>query len=178
MNKIRSPPDYLQPKNTMEEDKMENDYNKNYFWVKRDLEGNKHYYFKIKGQYHEVSEEVYKTCYNSFKKEEREKEKRSEFKVSSLDQLDNNNTALVDKIANDKNQYDIFNVNEEVENVMNIINHLSEEEKDLITNLLINNKTERELAIKMGISQSAVNKRKKRIIENIKNKIIYGSFLL
>ena len=178
MNKIRSPPDYLQPKNTMEEDKMENDYNKNYFWVKRDLEGNKHYYFKIKGQYHEVSEEVYKTCYNSFKKEEREKEKRREFKVSSLDQLDNNNTALVDKIADDKNQYDIFNVNEEVENVMNIINHLSEEEKDLITNLLINNKTERELAIKMGISQSAVNKRKKRIIENIKNKIIYGSFLL
>jgi len=178
VNKIRSPPDYLQPKNTMEEDKMENDYNKNYFWVKRDLEGNKHYYFKIKGQYHEVSEEVYKTCYNSFKKEEREKEKRREFKVSSLDQLDNNNTALVDKIADDKNQYDIFNVNEEVENVMNIINHLSEEEKDLITNLLINNKTERELAIKMGISQSAVNKRKKRIIENIKNKIIYGSFLL
>ena len=45
---------------------------------------------------------------------------------------------------------------------MNIINHLSEEEKDLITNLLINNKTERELAIKMGISQSAVNKTKKK----------------
>lgn len=157
---------------------MENDYKRNYFWIKRDLKGNKHYYFKIKGQYHEVSEEVYKTCYNSFKKEEREKEKRSEFKVSSLDQLDNNNTALVDKIADDKNQYDTFYVNEEVENVMNIINHLSEEEKDLITNLLINNKTERELAIKMGISQSAVNKRKKRIIENIKNKIIYGSFLL
>lgn len=148
---------------------MENDYKRNYFWIKRDLKGNKHYYFKIKGQYHEVSEEVYKICYNSFKKEEREKEKRSEFKVSSLDQLDNN-TALVDKIADDKNQYDTFYVNEEVENVMNIINHLSEEEKDLITNLLINNKTERELAIKMGISQSAVNKRKKRIIENIKNK--------
>lgn len=96
---------------------MENDYKRNYFWIKRDLKGNKHYYFKIKGQYHEVSEEVYKTCYNSFKKEEREKEKRSEFKVSSLDQLDNNNTALVDKIADDKNQYDTFNVNEEVENV-------------------------------------------------------------
>ena len=74
---------------------MENDYNKNYFWIKKDLEGNKHYYFKIKGQYHEVSEEVYKTCYNSFKKEEREKEKRSEFKVSSLDQLDTNNTVLL-----------------------------------------------------------------------------------
>ena len=52
---------------------MENDYKRNYFWIKRDLKGNKHYYFKIKGQYHEVSEEVYKICYNSFKKEEREK---------------------------------------------------------------------------------------------------------
>ena len=170
MNKIRSPPDYLQPKNTMEEDKMENDYNKNYFWVKRDLEGNKHYYFKIKGQYHEVSEEVYKTCYNSFKKEEREKEKRSEFKVSSLDQLDNNNTALVDKIADDKNQYDTFNVNEEVENVMNIISQLSEEDRNLITNILIKTKTERELSALMGVSQPAIHKRKKRIIENIKNK--------
>lgn len=39
---------------------MENDYKRNYFWIKRDLKGNKHYYFKIKGQYHEVSEEVYK----------------------------------------------------------------------------------------------------------------------
>ena len=158
MNNIRSPPDYLQPKNTMEEDKMENDYNKNYFWINRDFKGNKHYYFKIKGQYHEVSEE------------EREKEKRSEFKVSSLDQLDNNNTALVDKIADNNNQYDTFNVNEEVENVMNIINQLSEEDKNLITNLLIKNKTERELSALMGVSQPAIHKRKKRIIENIKNK--------
>ena len=142
----------------MEEDKMENDYKRNYFWIKRDLKGNKHYYFKIKGQYHEVSEEVYKTCYNSFKKEEREKEKRSEFKVSSLDQLDNNN------------QYDTFNINEEVENVMNIINQLSEEDRNLITNLLIKNKTERELSTLMGVSQPAIHKRKKRIIENIKNK--------
>lgn len=39
---------------------MENDYKRNYFWIKRDLKGHKHYYFKIKGQYHEVSEEVYK----------------------------------------------------------------------------------------------------------------------
>lgn len=170
MHKIRSPPDYLQPKNTMEEDKMENDYKRNYFWIKRDLKGNKHYYFKIKGQYHEVSEEVYKTCYNSFKKEEREKEKRSEFKVSSLDQLDNNNTALVDKIADSNNQYDTFNVNEEVENIMNSINQLSEEDKNLITNLLIKNKTERELSTLMGVSQPAIHKRKKRIIENIKNK--------
>mgnify|MGYP006878944979 FL=1 len=158
---IRSPPDYLQPKNTMEEDKMENDYKRNYFWIKRDLKGNKHYYFKIKGQYHEVSEEVYKTCYNSFKKEEREKEKRSEFKVSSLDQLDNNNTALVDKIADSNNQYDTFNVNEEVENIMNIINQLSEEDKNLITNLLIKNKTERELSTLMGVSnQQYINVKK------------------
>lgn len=45
---------------------MENDYKRNYFWIKRDLKGNKHYYFKIKGQYHEVSEEVYKICYKLF----------------------------------------------------------------------------------------------------------------
>jgi len=149
---------------------MENDYNKNYFWVKRDLEGNKHRYFRINGQFYEVSEEVYKTCYNSFKKEEREKEKRNKFKVFSLDQVDNN-TVLVDRIADDKNRYDTFNVIEEVENVMNIIYQLPEKDKKIIINLLIKNKTERELATKMGISQTAINKRKKRIIINIKNKL-------
>ena len=154
----------------MEEDKMENDYNKNYFWVKRDLEGNKHRYFRINGQFYEVSEEVYKTCYNSYKKEERERIRRSKYKVESLDQLDNNNTALVDKIADNNNQYDTLNINEEVENVMNIINQLSEEDRDLITNLLIKNKTERELSALMGVSQPAIHKRKKRIIEDIKNK--------
>ena len=56
-------------------------------------------------------------------KEEREKEKRNELKVFSLDQLDNN-TALVDKVADDNNCIiDTLNINEEVENVMNIINH-------------------------------------------------------
>lgn len=111
-----------------------------------------------------------KFLFNSFKKEEREKEKRNEFKVFSLDQLDNNNTALVDKVADDNNQYDTLNINEEVENVMNIINQLSKEDRDLITNLLIKNKTERELSTLMGVSQPAIHKRKKRIIENIKNK--------
>lgn len=170
MNKIRSPPDYLQPKNTMEEDKMENDYKRNYFWIKRDLKGNRHYYFKIKGQYHEVSEEVYKTCYNSFKKEEREKEKRSELKVSSLDQLDNNNTPLVDNVADSHNQYDSVVINEEFEKVMNIIYQLPEKDKEIIINLLIKDKTEQEVAKMMGVSQPAIHKRKKRIIENIKNK--------
>ena len=94
-----------------------------------------------------------------------EKEKRNEFKVFSLDQLDNNNTALVDKVADDNNQYDTLNINEEVENVMNIINQLSKEDRDLITNLLIKNKTERELSTLMGVSQPAIHKRKKRIIE-------------
>ena len=77
---------------------------------------------------------------------------------------------LVDKIADSNNQYDTFNVNEEVENVMNSINQLSEEDKNLITNLLIKNKTERELSALMGVSQPAIHKRKKRIVENIKNK--------
>lgn len=170
MNKIRSPPDYLQPKNTMEEDKMENDYNKNYFWVKRDLEGNRHYYFKIKGQYHEVSEEVYKTCFNSFRKEERERNKRSEYKVISLDQFDFYNTPLVDNVADSHNQYDSVVINEEFEKVMNIIYQLPEKDKEIIINLLIKDKTEQEVAKMMGVSQPAIHKRKKRIIENIKNK--------
>ena len=121
-------------------------------------------------RYKKIVKKTYIICYNSFKKEEREKEKRNEFKVFSLDQLDNNNTALVDKVADDNNQYDTLNINEEVENVMNIINQLSKEDRDLITNLLIKNKTERELSTLMGVSQPAIHKRKKRIIENIKNK--------
>ena len=104
------------------------------------------------------------------KKKNVKKKREVSLKYPVQIQLDNNNTALVDKIADSNNQYDTFNVNEEVENIMNIINQLSEEDKNLITNLLIKNKTERELSTLMGVSQPAIHKRKKRIIENIKNK--------
>lgn len=170
MHKIRSPPDYLQPKKYGRKIGWKTIIKETIFGSKEILKETNTIILKEKGQYHEVSEEVYKICYNSFKKEEREKEKRNEFKVFSLDQLDNNNTALVDKVADDNNQYDTLNINEEVENVMNIINQLSKEDRDLITNLLIKNKTERELSTLMGVSQPAIHKRKKRIIENIKNK--------
>ena len=54
------------------------------------------------------------------KKKNEKKKRETSLKVFSLDQLDNNNTALVDKVADDNNQYDTLNINEEVENVMNI----------------------------------------------------------
>ena len=53
---------------------------------------------------------------------------------------------------------------------MNIIYQLPEKDKEIITNLLIKDKTEQEVAKMMGVSQPAIHKRKKRIIENIKNK--------
>ena len=38
---------------------MENDYKRNYFWIKRDLKGNKHYYFKIKKASSDYPEEAF-----------------------------------------------------------------------------------------------------------------------
>ena len=87
-----------------------------------------------------------------------------------MDQFDFYNTPLVDNVADSHNQYDSVVINEEFEKVMNIIYQLPEKDKEIIINLLIKDKTEQEVAKMMGVSQPAIHKRKKRIIENIKNK--------
>lgn len=88
--------------------------------------------------------------------------------------LDNINVAgkrMIEAIADPYDQYEGMMLKEEISTILDIINNLCEEDRDLITNLLIKNKTERELAQSLNVSQPVIHKRKVKIIKKIKEKI-------
>lgn len=169
---IRGPPSFLFQKEIRTEEKeMINDYHKNYFWVCPDELGRKKYYFNIKGNFIEVDKDVFNVCYNSYKKQLRQQAKDTDADLVSLQDVNKDGIELADFVGVD-NDYidDIYNRNC-IANILKCINELDDRDKELITNLLIKEKTERELANLLNVSQQAIHKRKKVIIKKIKDKL-------
>lgn len=130
---------------------MKNDYNKNYFRIIKDPESleNK-FYLKPKGQLVEVDEDVFRVCYNSYKKIMRDNSKDNRLKMMSLDSQFVDGITYIDMIADNKSidvedQYKVTMILDEIDK-------LSPDDKELITNLLVQEKTERELAKQLHVS--------------------------
>lgn len=150
---------------------MKNDYSKDYFWIKEDGLGVKHYYFKINGKYHEVENKVFNVCHNSYMKQIRDNQKDIDLGLISLDGDDNFNNPLVNSLSINDDVIGMLNLNDKVKEVINEINKLDIKDRELITNLLIEEKTERELAKQLNVSQVAIHKRKTKIIKKIRNNL-------
>lgn len=172
LQKIRSPP-FRKFNNKIYrngEMKMKNDYSRNYFWIMNDPETLKErFYLNPHGKLVEVNEDVFKVCYNSYKKMMRDNKRESQMKLMSLDANVYDNITYLDTVPDDKNigidkQY-------KVSMILDEINKLSTGDKELITNLLIQEKTERELAKQLHISQNAIHKRKHNILKKIRKKL-------
>ena len=89
----------------------------------------------------------------------------------SLDKELNDSVRYVDMVVEEVDQYEQIKINDEVALILHIINSLPEDEKNLITNLLLKEKTERELSKELNVSHSTIHKRKNNIIKKIKNQL-------
>lgn len=139
---------------------MKNDYSRNYFWVKVDKENNeKRYYFKINGKLNEVSREVFNICYSSYKKMLRD------------NQRDGNDEHLTDNPDYEIELINHIDKKQKIDMVIDAFNTLNEDEKNLLINLLIMEKSEREIAKQLKLSQPAIHKKKNTIIKKLKKKI-------
>lgn len=148
---------------------MKNDYNRNFFLVKRDSKTNEYkYYLRPMGKIVEVDKEVFKVCYNSYKKQYRDNKRDYEAGLVSLDEVVQNH-AYIDMIPDYKSSVPI--TNEKLLSILDEINQLDSNDKKLITNLLIKEKTERELAKQLNVSQNAINKRKNNILNKLRKKL-------
>ncbi len=153
---------------------MKNDYNRNFFWIQKNLETNENkYYLRPKGKLIEVDKDVFKVCYNSYKKQYRDNIRDYEIGLVSLDETLQNGLTFIDIISNDL-QYSNENLyqNEKIIDILNEISKLKVSDKELIVNLLIKEKTERELAKQLNVSQNAINKRKNNILNKLRKKLI------
>lgn len=149
---------------------MKNDYSKNYFWKIKNPKTQKYkFYLRPNGKLVEVNEDVFKVCYNSYKKIIRDNIKDNQARLISLDADIHNDVTYLD-IVSDNNSMDIEN-QYKVSMILDEINKLSSNDKELITNLLIQEKTERELAKQLHVSQNAIHKRKNNILKKLRKKL-------
>lgn len=143
---------------------MKNDYKKKDFYVKKDGDGNVYYFMKINGTYLEVPHEVFNVCYASYKKQLRDIQKDIQYKLMSLDKELNDSVRYVDMVVDEVDHYEQIKINDEVAVILHIIKSLPEDEKDLITNLLLKEKTERELSRELDVPYSTIHKKKNNMI--------------
>lgn len=149
---------------------MKNDYSKNYFWKIKNPKTQKYkFYLRPNGKLVEVNEDVFKVCYNSYKKLMRDNIKDNQARLISLDADIHNDVTYLD-IVSDNNSMDIEN-QYKVSMILDEINKLSSDDKELITNLLIQEKTERELTKQLHVSQNAIHKRKNNILKKLRKKL-------
>lgn len=150
---------------------MKNDYTRNYFWVKTDKNGNKRYYFKIRNQLVEVDKEVFNICFSSYRKQQRDIQQDKDAGLISLNALNDYNQEYTNTVGVDHDYIHEIYVNDEVARILELISQLNPNDRELITNLLIREKTEKEIAECLKVSQQSINKRKKQIIQKIRKKL-------
>lgn len=115
-----------------------------------------------------VSEEVYKEYY---KLKEREKylDKLSQEKHISLEASTDSGIQIEYVLASHQQSLEDSIINKEIlTNMLGCIALLDDKEKQLIDALYFKGKSEHQIAMQLGITQQAVNKRKTKILSKLK----------
>jgi RNA polymerase sigma factor (sigma-70 family) len=124
----------------------------------------KEYFIEINGRAIPVSKEVYYAFKRPAWRERKRRQVRAEKELSLEAFADAgfeipSGQALVDEIVEDKLLLDMLS---------KALSELTEEERVLIDELFFNDKSEREIAREIGVSQPAIHKRRNRILEKLK----------
>ena len=124
----------------------------------------KEYFIELNGRQIPVSKEVYDAFKRPAWKERKRSQVRAEKELSLEAFADAgfeipSGEVLVDEIVEDKLLLDMLS---------KALSELTEEERVLIDELFFNDKSEREIAREIGVSQPAIHKRRNRILEKLK----------
>lgn len=124
----------------------------------------KEYFIELNGRQIPVSKEVYYAFKRPAWRERKRRQVRAEKELSLEVFADAgfeipSGQALVDEIVEDKLLLDMLS---------KALSELTEEERVLIDELFFNDKSEREIAREIGVSQPAIHKRRNRILEKLK----------
>ena len=129
----------------------------------------KKYYWIIDGKYYEVSKETYQKFKREYDHARMLQRYENEVYVFSLDAMATEETTGYDVIADlDVNVEETAVHNLMIEKLRDTMKKLDDEELDLIKQIYVDEKTQREIAAELGISQNAVNKRKIKLLNKLR----------
>lgn len=133
----------------------------------------KQYYIKIKETQVEVSKELFLE-YMKMHDEERNDYRRDEYhRLVSYNNLDIDDVLGIDTISDYQYQdiADLVHQKMQLEKLNLAFDSLSTKEKWMISQVFYHEKTEREIAKELNITQKAVNKQKQKILAKLKKMI-------
>lgn len=152
-----------------------NDYTKTDFHHYLDMETNtRRYYIKVCGTFIEVSKDIYYTCYNSYRKQIRDNRKDHAYGLVSYDVLLPDGHSMLDIYGKSYDYLEDIYKKDMLKAVMNLIEALDDGDRELIIGLLIEEQKESDLAKKYQVSQQTINRRKKKIIKSLREKLNEG----
>ena len=129
----------------------------------------KKYYWIIDGKYYEVSKETYQKFKREYDHARMLQRYENEVYVFSLDAMATEETTGYDVIADlGVNVEETAVHNLMIEKLRDTMKKLDDEELDLIKQIYVDEKTQREIAAELGISQNAVNKRKIKLLNKLR----------
>ena len=126
------------------------------------------FYIQIDGEKVPVSEEVYRAFKRPAWTEHKRRMVRAKHELSFEVFVEGGfdipaDDPLVEEIVTDRLQLDML---------MSALSSLTADERNLIDALFFKGKSEREVASESGISQQAVHKKKRRILEKLKHLLV------
>lgn len=131
----------------------------------------KEYFIRVQGTLISVTYEVYQACHQMKRHEKTLYEKDQRNGLVSYNALDTDDVvgeeSIPDRVSPSIEA--VVEVNLLTEQLYQCIARLSETEQKLLQALFFEERTEREYAKTLGISQKAVNKRKKQVIEKLRS---------
>lgn len=130
------------------------------------------HHWKMNGRFYEVSQKQRQILKKEYDRHKRLKDSENEVTILSFDALgergDSGDLFIADLTVNieDKIIDKLM-----IEKLHEVLDKLPSDEKIFIELLFLHNKTEREVAVKLGLSQYGVNKRKWKILKKIKKNL-------
>lgn len=139
------------------------EYSKHYFWSKKDLNEETHYYFRINNmKLVEVDRDIYMICIKS----------SINFNNASIRELDKRLRLLQNQSVyhDDSSKYasDVLLYKDLIKALYNALNQLSKGDRELIEDIYFKDVSERKIATKTGIPRTTISYRKKRILKFLK----------
>ena len=145
------------------------DYDEKYFWTATDpVSLETKYYFKLNGMMIEVTKEVYQVCFNSYRKSLRDIQKEEDIGISSMDSINKEEHSLHDIIPGKANTVEEAYRHMRTEELYSAIHELNDEEKQIILEILLEEKSVRQLAIERSIPYMTMKRKKDRILKKLK----------
>lgn len=137
------------------------------------------YVIKVEGKMIEVSQDVYYAYFRMERQERWQEEKRKKHNILSYDALDTSETVGEDTIADmvSPSVEEITIANDIRNRLHHAVAALPKAERELIQAIYFDGVSEREYAVLRGITQTGVNKQRRKILSKMKSFLnLMGSF--